>query len=241
MRSSSGWRGICTTSERPVPRLRSGLIRDIVAGMKQAALVAAMAAASPAGAADPGAPVTVLVDGIWSAAFRMTYYGEKRLRGRAGRVVVFDYDNSGRVPQRELGRRLAAFVRAQGGPVNLVGFSMGGVVIRSALLEAPDLPVRRAVFLNSPHHGSVLAPAMGFLPGVRDLIPNSPFLRAIEAAPWRTPSLCVWCPGDLMVVPGSNARWKRATAELRCDVPAHIWPLVSQRITDRVVAFLDGR
>jgi triacylglycerol lipase len=208
--------------------------------MKTLALAAAVAASPMAGEARP-APVTILVDGIWSHGFRMTYYGEKRLQGRTGRVVVFDYDNSGRVSQRELGRRLADFIRKQNAPVNVIGFSMGGVVIRSALLDQPHLPVKRAVFLNSPHHGSLLAPAMGFLPGVRDLIPNSPLLRELAAAPWQTPTLCVWCPGDLMVIPGSSARWNRAAEEIRCDVPAHIWPLVSQRITDQVVAFLNGR
>jgi len=151
-------------------------------------------------------------------------------------VDVFTYDASGRVRFDVLGGQLAERIRSGDGPVNLVGFSMGGLVIRAALCEDPQIPLRRAVFLNTPHQGSKMA----FLPleGVRQMRPGSAFLRRLHAQPWGVPTLAMWCPGDMMVVPGSSARWERATRTLQSGVPIHVWPLFSRSVHAEVAKFL---
>jgi len=136
-----------------------------------------------------------------------------------------------------LGARLAADLRALDGPFNAVGFSMGGLIIREAMRQDPDLPLQRVAFLNSPHRGSLAA---YFLPlaACRDMRPGSPFLRRLNAAPWDHPTLVSWCPGDLMVLPGWSARWSRATQIVRTDIPAHDWPVISGTLHRKVILFL---
>lgn len=54
-------------------------------------------------------------------------------------------------------RRLAARLRGLTGPVGLVGHSLGGVLLRLAIPEAPAVPVRRLVMIGSPNRPSRLA------------------------------------------------------------------------------------
>jgi len=164
------------------------------------------------------------------------------MRGRlieagVGEVEVFRYDTSGLRDIGRLGLDLAAAIRSAGCEVNLVGYSMGGLVVRSAIASANDLPVRRAAFLHTPHGGSIMAHLLPFT-GIRQMRPGGEFMRRLDAQRWEIPTFVVWCPGDLVVVPGHNARWGMAQEEMRCDVPAHIWPLFSRRIHLAVARFL---
>lgn len=179
---------------------------------------------------------TLVLDGLWGRPWRMGILA-RVLRARCGPTEVFRYDASGRVPIEELGRRLAETIRRRDEPVNLVGFSMGGLVIRAAHLLDPTLPIRRAVFLCSPHTGSWMAYALP-LRGIRQMRPSSDFLRAINDASWTVPTLAVWCPMDAMVLPGRRAMFAGATRMMRCNVPLHPWPIYSRSIHARVAEFL---
>jgi len=68
--------------------------------------------------------------------------------------------------------------------------------------------------------------------------PNCQFLRRLDEVPWNIPTLAVWCPLDTMVIPGSSARWERATQTLCCLPPVHPWPLFSRRFQRRIAEFL---
>ena len=179
---------------------------------------------------------TILLNGIWAPGGQLRALQACLEAAGCGPVEVFTYDNTGRIGFEVLGRQLAKRVREVDGPVDLVGFSMGGLVIRSAMMEDPTLPLRRAGFMNTPHSGSALA----FLPlkGVQQMRPGSAFMRKLSEQPWTARTLAVWCPGDLMVVPGSSARWDRADETVRSDVPMHIWPLFSGKIHRTVAEFL---
>ena len=64
--------------------------------------------------------------------------------------------------------------------VDLVGHSMGGLVIRSYLANNPGTnTVRRVVTLGSPHAGSKLA-VLGVGKAVKEMIPGSPFLEELN-------------------------------------------------------------
>jgi pimeloyl-ACP methyl ester carboxylesterase len=179
---------------------------------------------------------TLILDGIWGSHSRW-----ERLRNRIATEVgpcrIWRYDNSGRTSLESLGADLSAELKRIDVPVNLVGYSMGGLVVREALRQAPGLKVRRVALLNSPHYGS--ASAM-FVPlsACREMRPGSAFLKRLNAAAWTYPTLATWCPFDLMVLPGSSGRWKGASVVLRSDVPMHIWPIVSVTIHRYVASFL---
>lgn len=132
---------------------------------------------------------------------------------------------------------LAAEIRRRDCPVNLVGFSMGGLVIRAAHMLDPALPIRRVAFLNCPLRGSWLAWALPFA-AIRQMRPGSEFLNKLAAMPWNIRTLCVWCPLDLMVLPGWYARLGSGTESTCCMMPAHIWPIYSPFLHRRVVSFL---
>ncbi|MDX6766189.1 MAG: hypothetical protein SFU85_05320 [Candidatus Methylacidiphilales bacterium] len=182
---------------------------------------------------------TVLLDGFCGNHSRMGRMA-RTLSDESGHVCqILRYDSSGRTEIGPLGARLAESLGDLKEPFHAVGYSMGGLVIREALRQSPDLPLRRAVFLHTPHRGTWMGQFLG-LPAVRQIRPGSPFLQQLAQATWSTPTLNIWCPGDLIVVPGWQARWEKATVEECCHVPGHVWPLFSKNMHQRIAIFLKG-
>lgn len=178
---------------------------------------------------------TVILDGIYGRVSRFRRLRD-RIRDEIGPCEFWDYENTGRTCLLELGRRLADHLQ-ETGPCHLIAFSMGGLVVRSALYQEPGSPVKKVVFLNSPHQGSALAWLLP-LPAGRQMRPGSSFLQELEKAPWNRESLAVWCPGDLIVLPGSSARWDKANEILCHQIPAHLGAIYSPRIHREVIRFL---
>jgi pimeloyl-ACP methyl ester carboxylesterase len=178
---------------------------------------------------------TLLMDG-WCGNHRRLERLRRQVAGGPG-AEIWPYDSSGRTSLETLGADLAAFLRSGGEPFHALGYSMGGLVLREAMRQAPELPLARAVFLHTPHQGTWAA-HLRDLPALREMRPGSAFLRRLAVTPWTRPALNLWCPGDLVVVPGWRARWSAAHQEERCDLPAHAWPLVAPGIHRRIAAFL---
>ena len=182
---------------------------------------------------------TLIIDGIWGSHRRW-----ERLRSRIAKEVgpctIWRYDNSGRVSIEALAKALSSQLRQLDVPVNLIGYSMGGLVIREALRQSPESKVKKVALLNSPNHGSAAA---FFVPlsACREMRPGSAFLRQLNAAPWTYPTLVTWCPYGLMVFPGSSGRWDKANVLLRTDVPMHLWPVFSVEIHRSITAFLSSK
>lgn len=177
-----------------------------------------------------------IVDGIFGTRWDLMPL-QRRLNREVAPSRIWRYDNSGRTSLETAAARLAAGLRATGRPFCLVGFSMGGLVIREAMRQAPDLPLRKAVLMHAPHSGSLLAHLLP-LPACREMRPGSAFLRRLDAAEWDHPTLVTYNEADLMVVPGESARWSKATHVIHSSVPAHAWPLVSPSLHRSVVKFL---
>ncbi|GAB4168986.1 MAG: hypothetical protein Fur0032_07390 [Terrimicrobiaceae bacterium] len=176
---------------------------------------------------------TYILDGIWGSHNRW----EKLRRLLGPDAVIWNYDNSGRSSLARVGQSLAHELGRSGEPFHLVGFSMGGLVVREALRVGENLPVGRVVFLHSPHSGSQVARFLP-LPACREMRPGSPFLKNLADSPWPHESLCTWCPYDLMVLPGQSGKFRGADISLCCHFPAHVWPVFSNSLHRTIRDFL---
>lgn len=177
---------------------------------------------------------TLLLDGLWGNPSRLGLMRKRLIAAGVGQVETFAYRSSGFSCLKTEGNRLAERIAEIDGSVNLVGYSMGGLVIRSALCETPSTTVRRVAFINTPHAGSLLARWMPGV-GIGQMRPGCEFLKALESGDWPYETFSMWTPGDLMVVPAVSARWSKARQIATCRVPAHVWPLVC-RDTHRQIA-----
>lgn len=150
---------------------------------------------------------------------------------------IWFYDNTGRRRLEDLAGGLVAVLGEVESPVHVVGYSMGGLVVREALRQCPELPVATATFIHVPHAGTQLAHVLP-LPGIRQMCPGHPFLHRLGAQPWTWPTLNIWCPGDLMVLPGWRSRWEGVGRNAVCRVPAHVWPIYSRGWHGAIVRFI---
>jgi triacylglycerol esterase/lipase EstA (alpha/beta hydrolase family) len=121
---------------------------------------------------------------------------------------------------QELARILAAEVErvlaeADSKQVDLVGQSMGGLVIRSYLASNSGRgKVRRVVTLGSPHAGSKLA-VFGLGKAAKEMIPGSSFLQTLNQdvqIPADGKFCSIYTIVDNMVLPNESAKltWERA-------------------------------
>jgi pimeloyl-ACP methyl ester carboxylesterase len=129
----------------------------------------------------------------------------------------------------ELGQRLAAFLDEATSPVDLVGHSMGGLVVQAALPQLSATAARRIVALGTPFGG--LPSAIGC--DVRQCVemqPGSAWLAASQARGWRV-DLAVGSEAD-QDVPISSS--------LRVDAPHRVW-VPAARGVDHGALVTDGR
>lgn len=136
-----------------------------------------------------------------------------RQAGRTASVVPLPGDGTGDLALSVAA--LEAAVAASGPlPVDLVGYSAGGVVARLWTKEQPS-QVRRVVTLGSPHHGTdVAALGVALLPGAcpvacQQLVPGSPLLDDLndgDETPDGPEWLSLWTTQDRTVTPPTSAR-----------------------------------
>ena len=127
----------------------------------------------------------------------------------------------GVVPLRELARRLDQHILQQFGretTIDLLGFSMGGVIGRIWLQELRGAERTDRFFsVGSPQNGTLAALAVPrrLLAGVADMKPASDLLKQLNRQVGAlAPVACrsYFCRWDLMVVPGWQARLPVGTA-----------------------------
>ncbi|MGH0029486.1 MAG: lipase family alpha/beta hydrolase [Myxococcota bacterium] len=156
---------------------------------------------------DPSQRTLVFVHGL--AANRSGFLPMQamlRLAGHRNQIAV-SYRSRGSIEalalrlKRELDRRVG------GGRIDLVAHSMGGLVARFYVQQlGGDRRVDRLVTLGTPHHGTHAA---GFVPSplVRQLLPDGPFIRHLNAlpAPERTRVTSIVAGRDLLIQPVESA------------------------------------
>jgi pimeloyl-ACP methyl ester carboxylesterase len=127
----------------------------------------------------PTGPPVLCIHGITQAG--SNFWGlrqELRRRGRPTRAVSY-----GRVRRSLLAHvpPVAAVLREMtaDGPIDVVAHSMGGIVLRLALAQNPEIAprIRRVITLASPHFGTAAGRGFRFVPTVGELGRRSATLR----------------------------------------------------------------
>lgn len=132
-----------------------------------------------------------------------------RATGREVRIVTLPGDGTG-----DLLAQAAALDREIGdGPVDLVGYSAGGVVARLWMAREDGARyARRVITLGSPLHGTRLAASGAVIApdacpvACQQLAPGSALLTSVEREPVPVPWLSIWTENDQTVIPPDSAR-----------------------------------
>lgn len=231
-------------------------MKDVnVAIWERFALLLGLLVAEPlasATAVETGAPAppppgernpVVLIHGIHDSATSMRWMA-RQLRSQGWEVYTLSLvPNDGGAGLDVLARQVADFVGVtfdSSRRIDLVGFSMGGVVCRYYIqrLNGADR-VDRFVTLASPHHGTWMAYLSG-KPGVRQMRPTSPFLRDLNqdlTAFSKVQFTSIWTPLDLMILPAGSSRMPVGTQVQRWVV-AHPLMILERKSLQAVTAAL---
>ena len=93
-------------------------------------------------------------------------------------------------------------------PIDLIGFSMGGIVTRYYLQRLGGISrVHRYISIAAPNHGTLSAYLLP-LPGIAQMRPDSPLLQDLNSDRGemeKINSTVIWTPYDLMIFPASSS------------------------------------
>ncbi|MFB2923789.1 esterase/lipase family protein [Aerosakkonema funiforme] len=150
---------------------------------------------------------------------------------------VYDLDlipNNGAKHLDYLAQQVADFVAKTfppGQPLDLVGFSMGGIVSRYYVQRLGGIDrVQRFITIASPHRGT-LAAYGSQLPGCVQMRPGSEFLTDLSrdvAMLERLNFTSIWTPLDLTIVPANSSQLP-VGKDVQVLVPLHPWMLTDSK------------
>jgi len=156
----------------------------------------------------------VLVHGLFDTP-RLFEGLRRRLASRRSPLLVPHLPHAlGSVPLETLAADLDRHITAAFGPdqpIDLLGFSMGGVIGRTWIqLLGGHRRTRRFISVASPQRGTLAALPWPSWPlaGIADMKPGSSLLRRLAAADHSLRSIdccSFYCPTDLTVFPGWQA------------------------------------
>lgn len=159
-------------------------------------------------------PPLVLIHGLWDTP-RLFKRLVDHLDGRRNPLLVPHLQHGlGHLPLSALTAQLHAQITAAFGPdepVDLLGFSMGGLLARAWIQQHGGYRrTRRFVCVGSPQRGTLAAQLVprALLPSIADMKIGSAFLRQLAAEHRQQPQLLqsidchsFYCRLDLMVIP----------------------------------------
>ncbi|MFN6569842.1 triacylglycerol lipase [Dendronalium sp. ChiSLP03b] len=180
------------------------------------------------------------IDDTGAVFYHMTAY----LRQLGWSVHTIDLmPNNGDVGLDVLAKQVADYVAANftiDQPLDLIGFSMGGIVSRYYVQRLGGINrVQRFITISSPHHGTIIAYASQ-RPGCLQMRPNSAFIQDLnsDAAMLRHLNFTsIWTPYDLMIVPTRSSQLP-VGKEVILPVALHSWMLTDSRCMTTVAAAL---
>jgi triacylglycerol lipase len=205
-----------------------------------------LAIPSCAGTAPPPPPVprVVLVHGIFENG-RSYKYMRKHLEKRGFTCYVPKMvPSDGRGGLENLATNLKEDIDAHFGtnePINIVAFSMGGLVSRYYLQNLGGATrCKQLITISSPHHGT----KAGWIypsKGAEQMRPGSQFLtdlKTTEGNLGKMPVASYRTPMDLIILPPTSSVWERAE---NIEYPVILHPLMvtSNRVIDDITRRLE--
>jgi triacylglycerol lipase len=154
----------------------------------------------------------LLVHGIndTGAVFdKMAFY----LRQQGLSVYTVDLvPNNGSEVLNKLAQQVANYVAttfAPEQPLDIVGFSMGGIISRYYIQRLGGIDrVQRFITISSPHKGTIIAYGT-WLAGAVQMRPHSDFLNDLNSDVEMLKQLnftSIWTPYDLMILPATSSQ-----------------------------------
>lgn len=126
-------------------------------------------------------------------------------------------------------------------PLNLVGFSMGGLISRYYVQRLGGLErIQKLITISSPHHGTMTSYVRN-LPGYVQMRPGSDFLLDLErdvGVLERVNLTSLWTPWDVMIVPATSSKMPVGKNIEINNVFIHSLMLTSQRVINHLIAIL---
>jgi triacylglycerol lipase len=151
--------------------------------------------------------------------------------------------NCGKLGLDRLAQQVANYIDKAfepGQAIDLVGFSMGGIVSRYYLQRLGGIQrVQRFVTLSSPHRGTWAAYTR-FNSGGNQMQPNSAFLTDLNQDVAQLKQLnvtSIWTPFDLVILPASSSRLPVGENKT-VWVGGHAWMVTHSRSLRAVAAAL---
>jgi triacylglycerol lipase len=133
-----------------------------------------------------------------------------------------------------LADQLAKYIEATipvGQPIDLVGFSMGGLVSRYYIQRLGGIRrVQRFITLSTPHNGTIAA-YLSQRPGCLQMRPNSSFINDLNQDVNmldRINFTSIWTPLDGIIIP-ANSSVLPVGETIQIKVPLHAWMVTDQR------------
>ncbi len=155
------------------------------------------------------------------------------------RQLAFNYRSAGSIEKVAVGFKRALETQVQGGRIDVIAHSMGGLVARTYIQQlGGERRVDRLVTLGTPHHGTHAA---NFIPSglVRQLLPGSQFLERLNrlAPPLQVQTTSIVAGRDLLVQPIESAHCPFGKT-IRFDDLGHIELLFRPQVYAAVAAEL---
>jgi triacylglycerol lipase len=133
----------------------------------------------------------------------------------------------------QLAKQLSDFINQQlpNQPIDLVGFSMGGLVSRYYVQRLGGIDrVQRFITISAPHNGTVSA-YLSQRPGCVQMRPNSAFLNDLNQDVTmldRINFTSIWTPLDGIIIPAKSSVIP-AGESIQIKVPLHAWMVSDPR------------
>ncbi len=174
----------------------------------------------------------LLVHGIWDTG-KIFHQMSSYLSSLGWSVYTLDLSpNNGDSPLEHLAEQVEDFISRtfpRSMPLDLVGFSMGGIVSRYYVQRLGGLArVQRFITLSSPHKGTWLAYG-SYRPGCTQMRPDSQFLNQLNSELKQLEQInftSIWTPLDTMIIPASSSQ-----LPVGRNIPLLV-PLHAQMVTD---------
>ena len=123
--------------------------------------------------------------------------------------------------------------------IDVLAHSMGGLAARWHILTQPDHSIRRAVFLGTPHRGTLSA-YLAFGKSRPEMLPSSKFLdslNTLQPTPLGVESWTIRTLIDTRIIPGSSATLPGVEDHRLC-CPTHTGLLNDGRVFQLILSFL---